>query len=179
MRLLIFTQKVDSMDPVLGFFHGWIKKISERALSVSVICLEKGSFDLAKNVTVYSLGKEKAVSKFRYIINLYKYLWLISGSYDKVFVHMNEEYVLLAGLYWKLKGIPVYLLRNHPYGSILTRFAVLLSTKVFCTSIQSFTTRFEKTVIMPVFSKRVVKDWMDVQNTFVESKTAKRVRILP
>lgn len=102
------------------------------------------------NVTVYSLGKERGVSKLGYIINLYKYLRLIRGSYDKVFVHMNQEYVLLAGLYWRLTNISVYLWRNHPNGSILTRLAVLLSTKVFCTSTESFTARFQKTIIMPV-----------------------------
>ncbi len=112
--------------------------------------MEKGNFDLPKNVTVYSLGKERGVSKLGYIKNLYKYLFLIRGSYDKVFVHMNEEYILLAGLYWKLIGIPVYLWRNHPKGSLKTRLAVFLSTKVFCTSKDSFTARFKKTVVMPV-----------------------------
>jgi glycosyltransferase involved in cell wall biosynthesis len=63
---------------------------------------------------------------------------------------MNEEYVLVGGLFWKLFNIPVYLWRNHPKGSILTRIAVFLSTKVFSTSTDSFTSRFKKTVICPV-----------------------------
>ena len=156
MRLLVFTQKVDSKDPVLGFFQEWVQKMAERAKSVSVICLEKGDFDLPKNVVVYSLGKSRYQSKarygikFKYIFNLYKYLFLIRGSYDKVFAHMNEEYVLLAGWYWRLKNIPVYLWRNHPKGSLATRLAVWLSFKVFSTSKDSFTARFKKTVIMPV-----------------------------
>ena len=149
MRLLIFTQKVDKSDSVLGFFHGWLVEFAKNAESVIVVCLEKGEVHLPENVTVYSLGKEGGVSKFGYIKNLYRYLSLVSGSYDKVFVHMNEEYVLLAGLYWKIKNIPVYLWRNHPNGTLLTRIAVFLSTKVFCTSKQSFTARFKKTTIMP------------------------------
>ncbi len=149
MRLLIFTQKVDKDDTVLGFFHGWIKKIAEECDSVEVICLEKGEYSLPKNVTVYSLGKERKVSKSGYVINLYKYLYLIRGSYDRVLVHMNQEYILLAGFYWRVKGIPVYLWRNHPYGDIFTRVAVFLSNKIFCTSTKSFTARFRKTVIMP------------------------------
>src|SRR3989338_1489201 len=143
MKLLIFTQKVDLHDPILGFFHGWIEKLAERAELISVICLQKGLFNLPKNVTVYSLGKNadgrglrRGFAWIKYIVNLYRYLFLIRGSYDKVFVHMNQEYVLLVGLYWKLKNIPVYLWRNHPKGSILTRLAVLLSMKVFCTSIE-------------------------------------------
>ncbi len=149
MRLLIFTQKIDKNDSILGFFHTWLIEISKKFDSVSVICLELSEFDLPKNVTVFSLGKEKEVSKFVYVWNLYKYLFLISGTYEAVFIHMNQEYVLLAGLYWKMKNTPIYLWRNHPRGSVLTRMAVAMSTKVFCTSNQSFTARFKKTVIMP------------------------------
>ena len=149
MRLLVFTQKVDKNDTVLGFFHGWIIELSKKVESIEVICLQKGEMSLPKNVTVYSLGKENKVSHFGYIINLYKYLFLIRGSYDRVFVHMNEEYILLAGLYWKIFSIPVYMWRNHKDGSLLTRIAVFFSTKLFCTSTDSFTTKFSKTVIMP------------------------------
>ena len=63
---------------------------------------------------------------------------------------MNQEYVLMGGIYWRFKKIPIYLWRNHPKGSFLTRVAVLLSNKVFCTSKESFTARFKKTKIMPV-----------------------------
>ncbi len=149
MKLLVFTQTIDRKDSVLGFFHDWVIKMSENCESVEVICLSKGDFNLPKNVTVYSLGKEKGVSKLGYIKNLYSYLNLIKGSYDKVFVHMNQEYILLAGLYWKIKGVPVYLWRNHPRGSFLTHIAVWLSEKVFCTSTESFTARFKKRVFMP------------------------------
>ncbi len=149
MRILVITQKIDKNDKVLGFFHGWLKELSQKFESVEVICLEKGEFDLPKNTTVYSLGKEIGVSKLGFLKNLYRYLFLIRGSYDRVFVHMNEEYLLLAGLYWKSVGIPVYLWRNHPKGSLKTRIAVMLSKKVFCTSRSSFTARFKKTLVMP------------------------------
>ena len=149
MRLLVITQKIDRNDTVLGFFHGWVTEMSKKVESIEVICLEKGIYDLPKNVTVYSLGKENGVSKLRYIYNFYKYLHLIHGSYDSVFVHMNQEYIVLAGLYWKMKNIPVYLWRNHPKGSLITKFVIALCTKVFCTSTSSFTAKYKKTVIMP------------------------------
>ncbi len=150
MKLLVFTQKIDSRDGILGFFHAWVRELAHMSDEVIVICLQKGEYDLPKNVTVYSLGKEHGVSFFSYIKNFYQYLFLIRKSYDRVFVHMNEEYVLLGGLYWKLRGIPLYLWRNHPCGSVRTRIAVMLSTKVFCTSKDSFTARFKKTLLMPV-----------------------------
>jgi len=150
MKLLVFTQKVDRADPVLGFFYTWIVEFARIAESVTVICLQEGEhMELPRNVTVYSLGKEKHISRFQYVKNLYQYLFLIRGTYTSVFVHMNQEYVLLAGAYWKYAGIPVYFWRNHSYGNVLTRIAVFLSTKVFCTSTYSFTARFRKTTIMP------------------------------
>jgi len=158
MKLLLFTQKVDSRDTVLGFFHTWIVEFARRYEYVTVICLEEGEHSLPDNVRVLSLGKEKISeenrnsfsSKFSYVTKLYEYLRTIDGTYQSVFVHMNQEYVALAGLYWRMKGIPVYLWRNHPYGNMVTRFAVLISNKVFCTSNASFTARYAKTVIMPV-----------------------------
>lgn len=43
----------------------------------------------------------------------------------------------------------MYFWRNHPKGSLLTNIAVLFSTKVFCTSKDSYTAKFKKTTIMP------------------------------
>jgi len=148
-KLLVFTQKVDKNDPILGFFHGWIIKFAGKFDSITVVCLEVGELDLPANVKVYSLGKEFGVkTKISYIRNFFNILKLIKGQYCKVFVHMNQEYVLLGGLYWKAKSIPVYMWRNHPSGSFLTRIAVALSTKVFCTSTSSFTAKYKKTVLM-------------------------------
>lgn len=150
MRILIFTQKVDKTDSILGFFCGWVYELAKKYDSITVVCLEKGIYDLPENVTVYSLGKEDGVSKIGYIYKFYHYLYTIKDSYDAVFIHMNQEYVLLGGFYWKFKNIPVYLWRNHPYGNLLTRIAINLSTEVFYTSPMSFTAKYKNSKIMPV-----------------------------
>ncbi len=155
MKLLIITQSLDENNPVLGFFVNWVRELAKRFEWVTVICLEKGSYNLPDNVAVFSLGKEMSrlnldMGKIGYIFRFYKYIWQERNNYDAVFVHMNQEYVLLAGDLWRLMGKRVYLWRNHPQGNILTRLAVFLSDKVFCTSLQSFTARFKKTRIMPV-----------------------------
>lgn len=149
MKLLVVTQIVDKEDTTLGFFHGWLISLASQYEKITVICLKKGESDLPKNVSVYSLGKERGVSKFSYVKNFYKYIWQFRYDYQKVFVHMNQEYVLLGGLFWKMFGKKVFFWRNHPYGNILTRMAILFSSKVFCTSESSFTARFRKTLIMP------------------------------
>ena len=150
MKLLIITQTVNKNDPVLGFFHNWIKELSEHYEEIKVIALFKGLCDLPQNVSVLSLGKENGRSKLKYIFNFYKYLWQIRNQYDSVFVHMNEEYVLLAGILWKIMSKKVYMWRNHHAGSYLTDIASFLCTNIFCTSKFSYTAKFKKTILMPV-----------------------------
>lgn len=150
MKLLIITQKVDKEDSTLGFFHNWILALSPKFEKISVICLEKGSLDLPSNVKVYSLGKESGRSKIKYVKNFFNLILGLHRDYEAVFVHMNQEYVLLGGLVWKILRKKVYLWRNHPQGNIFTMIAVLLSNKVFCTSEFAFVARYKKTKIMPV-----------------------------
>ncbi len=158
MKILVITQKVDKNDSVLSFFHRWLEEFSKNFEQVSVICLEKGESALPENVKVFSLGKEQKnlqftiynLQKIRYILRFYKYIWTLRYEYDAVFVHMNQEYVLLGWKLWKLLGKRVYLWRNHAKGSLWTRLAVVLSHKVFYTSPQSFTAKFKNAVQMPV-----------------------------
>lgn len=150
MNLLICTQKVDRNDPILGFFHRWIEEFSKEFEKISVICLEKGEYDLPKNVQVFSLGKEEGKSKAKYIFNFYKYIWGERKNYDSIFVHMNQEYVLLGSFLWKAWGKKTVMWRNHHYGNFLTKIAMLLSDILMCTSKYSFTARTSKTKIMPV-----------------------------
>ncbi len=150
MKLLVLTQKIDREDDVLGFFHEWVRALASKFTQVTVICLERGQADLPANVKVFSLGKEQAPNRLAYIIQFYKLLWRLEGEYEAVFVHMNQEYVLLGGWWWRLRGRTIGLWRNHPNGSGLTRLAVFLANKVFCTSPFSFTARYKKTTLMPV-----------------------------
>lgn len=148
-KLLITTQILDTQDPILGFFHEWVKKFASHYESVTVICLKKGGYDLPKNVKVFSLGKEEGQSRVKYIYRFFKYAFRV-GHYDSVFVHMNEEYVLLAGWLWRLFGKRVSLWRNHKQGTWRTRVAVFFAHTVFFTSPDSYTAHFKKAVQMPV-----------------------------
>jgi len=162
MKLLIVTQVVDEKNLVLGFFVRWIEEFAKKYESVEVICLLEGIHQLPENVRVHSLGKEKrqgdiregfgrkSLDKIRYTMHFYMYVWKLRKRYDAVFVHMNQEYILLAGPVWKLLGKKMYLWRNHYAGSWLTDIATVYLAKVFCTSKYSYTAKYKKTIFMPV-----------------------------
>lgn len=150
MRLLIVTQAVDQGDPVLGFFHRWIEAIAGQAEHVRVICLKEGRHALPANVTVSSLGKESGRSRFKYITRFYSYVWKYRNEYDAVFVHMNQEYVLLAGVVWKFLGKKVVLWRNHKKGSLWTTIACALADSVCYTSPAAYVANAKNAVMMPV-----------------------------
>ncbi len=57
MKLLVVTQAVDEDNSVLAFFHEWIKEFAKNCEQVTVICLQKGRYELPSNVKVVSLGK--------------------------------------------------------------------------------------------------------------------------
>ena len=109
MKLIIFTQKVDQNDTVFSFFHSWIIEFATHSESVIVVCLYEGVHDLPSNVRVYSLGKEKGVSRWTYILRFYTYIVSFRREYDAVFVHQNQEYVLLGAFIWKLLRKQIYL----------------------------------------------------------------------
>lgn len=150
MKILIITQKVARNNPILGFFIRWLEEFAKQYELVTVICLEMGEYHLPSNVKVLSLGKEAGESKIKYLWRFYQHIWHERKNYDVVFVHMNQEYILLGWKFWRLWNKKVFLWRNHAQGSLFTRLAVILSNKVFYTSPQSYTARFKKAVQMPV-----------------------------
>lgn len=149
MKILVVTQVVDIHNTTLGFFHRWLEELSMRFESVEVICLYEGQHNLPTNVHIHSLGKEKGYSRAKYVIYFFKYIWRLRTSYDAVFVHMNQEYIVLGGMFWKILGKKIFFWRNHPYGNLWTRVAVFFSDQVFCTADKSFTIRYKKTHLMP------------------------------
>ncbi|PIR38179.1 MAG: hypothetical protein COV34_00995 [Candidatus Zambryskibacteria bacterium CG10_big_fil_rev_8_21_14_0_10_42_12] len=150
MRLLILTQVVDRNDPVLGFFHEWINAFALHFESITVICLKKGVYNLPHNVRVFSLGKEEGKNRFTYVLRFFTCIISLRNEYDSVFVHMNQEYVLLGGIIWKIFRKRVSMWRNHHAGSFLTDIASFFCDQVFCTSKYSYTAKYKKIIFMPV-----------------------------
>lgn len=156
MKLLVITQKVDKEDDLLGFFHGWLKEFAKHFEQVIVICLYQGSYDLPANVKVLSLGKEKYkslnsyIAKLLYCWNLYKYIWQERKNYDCVFVHMNREYIVLGGLFWKLWRKKIMFWYNHQFGNVWSKVAGAFADQIFYTSPFSFFSKHSQALQMPV-----------------------------
>jgi len=151
MRLLVTTQKVDKDDDVLGFFHHWLEKIAQRFDFVTVVCLEKGNYNLPDNVKVISLGKEK--TRANSLVYAWRFLQIAikeKKNYDAIFSHMNPEYICVAGVLWKLWHKKIALWYNHKIGSWAAKYAFQLADKIFYTSDFAYAAKSTKSQVMPV-----------------------------
>lgn len=144
MKLLICTQTVNTKDSNLGFFVRWIEEFATRCEKVTVICLYKGAYSLPDNVEVIELGKTRLARAWC--------LWSISIShrreYDSVFVHMNPEYIVVAGFLWRLMHKRVALWYTHKSVNLKLRIAVACANIIFTASKESFRLRTQKVHIM-------------------------------
>jgi len=148
MKLLICTQVIDKKHPILGFFHRWVEEFSKHYDEVHVICLQKGEFDLPKNVVVHSLGKEgKSASAFVYTWRLMKHTWQLRGRYDRVFVHMNPEYVLAGAPVWLLFHKAIYLWYTHGFVGPALKVASHLVKNIFTAAAEGMNLVSKKVVV--------------------------------
>ncbi len=138
MRLLILTQKVDVAGDVLGFFYSWILEFSRHFEKVTVICLEEGAHNLPSNVSVFSLGKETGKSRIKYIWRFLYFIFRERKNYDVVFVHMNPEYVVLGGIFWRLLRKKIGLWYVHRQVNLKLRIAEKLAHVIFSTTKEAF-----------------------------------------
>lgn len=141
MRLLICTQAVDRDDSATGFFPRWIEEFAKHTDRVTVVCLRAGKYSLPSNVHVYTLGTgNKLVRAYRFVTLAYK----LRGRYDAIFVHMNPEYIVLAGWLWRLQRKGIALWYAHKSVTLKLRIATFLATSICSVTEKSFPLATEK-----------------------------------
>ncbi|MDE1919376.1 MAG: glycosyltransferase [Patescibacteria group bacterium] len=145
MKLLICTQAVDVGDSDLGFFVRWIEEFARRCEKVVVICLREGTHSLPHNVTIIPLGAEGRTQRAGEFISL---AWTLRNDYDAVFVHMNPEYVIAAGLLWRLMHKRIALWYTHKAVNLRLRLASVIADMIFTASKESFRLRTDKLRVM-------------------------------
>lgn len=145
MRILIVTQAVDTEDPVLGFFVRWIEEFSKHVERVEVVCLKEGVHHLPANVQVHSLGKEHgAVPRASYAWRFLSLAWRLRRDYDVVFVHMNPEYIVVAGVFWRFMHKRIALWYTHKNVDLKLRIAAFFADTIFTASKESFRLKSSK-----------------------------------
>lgn len=130
-NLLIITQTVDKNDSNLGFFCGWITEFSKHLDNVYVIANKVGEYDLPKNVTVLSLGKESGAGRFTKIIKFWAYLLKYLPKSNGLLAHMCPEYIVYGGWIARLFGKKIGLWYLHKSVTWQLRLAAMLSNYIF------------------------------------------------
>lgn len=137
MKLLIITQKVDKDDSNLGFFHDWLDKMAGLS-DVFIIANEVGEYNLPENAKVYSLGKERKISRIIKFIRYQLLLLKLLPKSDGIFFHMCPEYVLAAGFLPKIFRKKSLIWYTHKSVNWKLRLAEKLVDKIFTASKESF-----------------------------------------
>ena len=132
-KILFITQKIHQDDDDLAFVILWIKEFIKQGADVQVICLQEGKHDFS--FPVYSLGKERGCGKFKRAVNFFRLILRL--DYNRVFVHMNPEYVTLGGWFWFFKNIPVYLWYTHYKMHIHLWLSGIFCRRLFAATAQS------------------------------------------
>jgi len=147
MNLLIVTQKVDSADPILGFFHRWLIEFSKHCEKVIVIGQLVGEYDLPGNVEVHSLGKEKGYSRLRQIFRFAFLIWKLRKEYTRVFVHMTPVWVIMGWDSWLFLRKRVFLWYEARGGGWALPLSLLFVRKVFSATEYGLPRKSRKSVI--------------------------------
>ncbi|MBU4480081.1 glycosyltransferase family 4 protein, partial [Patescibacteria group bacterium] len=66
------------------------------------------------------------------------YIWQERKNYDKVFVHMNPIYVVLGGLFWRIRGNKIALWYTHKNVDLKLKIAEKFANIIFTASKESF-----------------------------------------
>jgi len=137
MKLLIVTQTLDSKHSVLGFFVRWVLEFAKQCEQVTVFCLDKGEDIFPENVSVIHIPRTWSGIKTWPLMLPYQ-AFVQRKKYSHVFVHMNPEYVLSAGIVWKLLQKKIYLWYAHGAVSLRLKVATMFTKRVFSSTQQGF-----------------------------------------
>ncbi|PIR41692.1 MAG: hypothetical protein COV30_02375, partial [Candidatus Yanofskybacteria bacterium CG10_big_fil_rev_8_21_14_0_10_37_15] len=147
MKLLITTKTVDENDQLLGFFVEWIRLLSKKFEKITVLCLEKGKFELPENVKVINLGKYRGLSKLRTLFSLYFTSFNLRGEYDAVFVHMNPIWMISGGALWKIMRKKCFFWYTSGGVTLKLKIAEKFADTIFTASPESFRLKSNKVIV--------------------------------
>ncbi len=163
MKLLVITQKVDEKDDLLGFFVDWLREFAKHFEHVSVIALGVGSYELPKNVAVYSCGKERGMRRpFRWARFLWLLIVLIPRS-SGIFAHMSPAFALTAWPMAAITGKKVVLWYLHRSVTLKLKLSELLCHRIVTADVESLGITSKKVIAVghgiDMERFRTTRDW--------------------
>ncbi|MDD9954681.1 MAG: glycosyltransferase family 4 protein [Anaerolineaceae bacterium] len=140
LRLLWFNLATDADAPNLGFTTEWINALAQHCEYIDVISMRVGRVDVAANVRVFSLGKERGFSEARRAFRFYRLLWALlrARRHDACFAHMQPLFAVMAAPLLRLHGVPLTLWYAHRAVTMRLRLAVMAATRVVSSSREGF-----------------------------------------
>ena len=146
MRLLLFNLMTDESDPALGFAVTWIRRLAAQCERVDVLTMYRGAHDLPANVTVYSAGRERGLSKAARVASFYRHLLrlLAAQRYDGCFAHMMPLFAGMAGPFLSARGIRTVLWYTHRQRSAQLRLGLAMSWRAVSADASSFPYQTDK-----------------------------------
>lgn len=136
-NLLIFVNKFDENDDLLGFFPGWVYELAKQ-LKIIVITQKIGQYRDLPNLKVILLDKEKYGSPAVRILKLNNLLFSFKKEYDAILVIMAPAWVIVSALAAKILKKKLYLWYAVWRGNWKLRLAERLADKIFCSVEESF-----------------------------------------
>lgn len=150
MNVLMITQRANLDHDILGFTHTWVNKLAERVDTVHLLLLWMGGrYELADNVKLYSMGKERGTGRLGRFVNFNRVVGhlVLGGQVDVVFVHMCPIYAVLAAPWARLRRVPLVLWYTHKSVTWELKLAHWLVDRVVTASPESFRLPSDKVMV--------------------------------
>lgn len=137
-NLLLFNLATDADDPILSFTTHWLNRLAACYEHVDVITMRAGRLEVAPNVSVYSVGKERGYSEPRRVVEFYRILSRLrrQRTYAACFAHMMPLFAALSAPL--LRGVPITLWYTHRQAHRTLRLATAASFRVVTAASDSF-----------------------------------------
>ncbi len=139
-RLLVFNLATDADDPLLAFTTVWLNRLAEHYDSVDVITMRAGRLDVARNVRVFSVGKERGWPEARRSVEFYRLLRarLAEKRYEACFAHMMPLFAVMGAPLLAAARVPITLWYTHRSAHWTVRAALPLVRRVVTAAPDSF-----------------------------------------
>lgn len=145
MKLIIFTQKVDSSDANLGFFTEWLKTFSVNCQFLTVVCWHYSGEEIAENTKIIAVKNKILIWRVFEVLRIF-----IQNrhNYDRIFVHMLPEIVVLLMPIKIIFNKTMYLWYTHKAVSGWLFLAEMMVNRIFTASKESFRLKSKKVAIV-------------------------------